>query len=312
MDVNQEDFDRRLEALQRILQQYSLKSTQVTPIAYVEHCPFHFNNFIYKVELDAPVVPATFPQEQPYTSTPPAEGISTLAIHMSNPLAEGLNNANRVESDGSEIPETVTKFGALTLDDGGAMAGGQSPLLKGGPFDTYVEFWVAKLETQLNEADEGLLLQGWVSGGLWERINKFVGVGGVGMTLTGRPLHPCDEFLSGLWDIGGGIHERNEKLQSNLLSGDFTTQPKGLSAEDVRKWEIAKAWNVAITQVGAIRPSDIIRVERIQALRDWEDLLCPFELANEVMLKRISEEEKAKKKREAEGKIRKWIEDHEL
>ncbi|KAK6951762.1 hypothetical protein Daesc_006285 [Daldinia eschscholtzii] len=123
-------------------------------------------------------------------------------------------------------------------------------------------------------------------------------------------IHPCDEFLSGLWDIGGGIHERNEKFQPMLLSGKFTSPPEGLSAEEMRKWEVAKAWDAAITQSGAIRPSDIIGVERIQALRDLEDLLCPFELSNEVMLKRISDEEKAKKKQEIEGKILKWLEVH--
>ncbi|KAI1648253.1 uncharacterized protein F4817DRAFT_334420 [Daldinia loculata] len=58
----------------------------------------------------------------------------------------------------SEIPEMVTKFGALTLDDSGVIVGGQPPLLKAGPFDTYTELWVAKLETQLSEVDKSPLL----------------------------------------------------------------------------------------------------------------------------------------------------------
>ncbi|OTA67279.1 hypothetical protein K449DRAFT_419927 [Hypoxylon sp. EC38] len=444
MNVNQEGFHRRLDALQKILQQYNLKSTQVTPIAYVEHCPFHFNNFIYKVDLESPAIPATFPNQQPCTSTPPAEGISTLVIRMSNPLAEGLNNANRVENDvaaqylarqsiqssglpsvvpavyawapcrypdvpgeagfgwtmtefktgsdldaefpslalddaidaiqqlasifaatqGAEFPETVTKFGALTLDDQGVIRSGQPPLLKTGPFDTYAELWVAKLQTQLSESDKSPLFKGWAEGGVRDRIDKFIASGGVGrvlkdvdtskrvlvhgdlselhpLLLNSTPLpstdtrtalnnvlydntakritavldfdwsavtHPCDEFLTGLWDIGGGIHERNEKFLPMLLSGDFSTQPDGLSADDIRKWEVAKAWNEAITRAGAIRPSNIAGVDRIQALKGFEDSLCPFELANEVMLKRTSDEKKLSRRKEMEAKILKFLE----
>ncbi|OTB18830.1 hypothetical protein K445DRAFT_19439 [Daldinia sp. EC12] len=422
MNVSEEGFCRRLDALQQILRQYNLKSTRVTPIAYDQRCPFPFNNFIYKVELREPAVPTKFPDRQPCTSAPPVDGISTLVIRMSNPSAEGLNNANRVENDvaaqrlaresirskgldpvvpavyawapcrypevsgeagfgwtisefkpgsdldaqfdslsledaidavqqlaaiftaiqSAKIPETVTKFGALTLDDNGTIIGGQPPLLKGGPFDTYAELWTAKLQTQMGSADKSSLLSGWSSGGLRERIDKFIEAGGVDKILDGvedeRVLihgdltmnnvlydsttkritgvvdfdwsavtHPCDEFLSGLWDIGGGIHERNEKFQPMLLSGKFISPPEGLSAEETRKWEVAKAWDAAIAQSGGIRPSGIVGVERIQALRDLEDMLCPFELSNEVMLKRISDEEKAEKKQEIEGKILKWL-----
>lgn len=71
----------------------------MTPLAYVEHCPFHFNNFIYKVVLGSLVFPTSFPEGQPGTSKPPPEGISTLVIRLSNPRAEGLNNVNRVENE---------------------------------------------------------------------------------------------------------------------------------------------------------------------------------------------------------------------
>ncbi|KAI1630861.1 hypothetical protein F4809DRAFT_659250 [Biscogniauxia mediterranea] len=108
-------------------------------------------------------------------------------------------------------------------------------------------------------------------------------------TSTGQPsAHPCDEFLTGLWDI----------------EEDFSVPPEGLSEDDLRKWEVAKAWDAAITRAKATRPSEIAGIERIQALRDLEDLLCPFALAaSEVMLRRISDEDKAKKKKETEDKI---------
>lgn len=426
MNVNQEGFQRRLDALQKILQQFNLKSTQVTTIAYVKDCPFHFNNFIYKVDLADPAVPTTFSGQQPCTSAPPEEGATTIVIRMSNPLAEGLNNANRVENDvaaqhlarqsiksaglppvvpavyawapcrypdvpgedgfgwtmsefklgsdldaqfpslpledaidairqlaklfaaiqSAKIPETVTKFGALTFDDSGAIVGGQPPLLHGGPFESYAESWIATLMEKLSEADESSFLKGWNDGGLRERIEIFLASGGVGKVLESvdtnqRVLihgdlslnnvlydsttkritsvldfdwsavtHPCDEFLTGLWDIGGGIHERNERFLPMLLSGDFSTKPEGLSADEVRKWEVAKAWDEAIAEAGAIRPSDIAGVDRIQTLKSFGDLLCPFELTNDFMLKRKSDEEKLKKKSEMEAKMLKWLDDY--
>ncbi|KAI1390827.1 uncharacterized protein F4822DRAFT_164205 [Hypoxylon trugodes] len=425
MNINQEGFGRRLDVIQKTLKQYNLKSTKVTPIAYVEHCPFYFNNYIYKIDLESPAVPATFPKNQSCTTSPPENGVSTIVLRMSNPLAEGLNNANRVENDvasqylarqsiesaglplvvpavyawapcrypevpgeagfgwtisefkpGSDldaefallelsdaidavhqlakiftaiqkakIPETVTRYGALTLDENGVIIGGQPPLLKGGPFGTYAELWVAKLQTQLADAENSSLLKGWEEGGARGRIDKYIAAGGVEKALQAvdnrRVLvhgdltlnnvlydkatkritsvldfdwsavtHPCDEFLTGLWDIGGGIHERNEIFQPMLLSGDFSARPEGLSDEEVRKWEVAKAWDAAITQAGAIRPSDVTGVDGIQMLIDLEDLLCPFELSNEAMLKRFSDDVKLKKRQETEAKILKWLDTH--
>ncbi|KAI1821831.1 hypothetical protein F4861DRAFT_440782 [Xylaria intraflava] len=45
----------------------TVQSTQVSPTADVEHCPFPFNNFIYKVDLRHPAVPTMFPGRQPCT-----------------------------------------------------------------------------------------------------------------------------------------------------------------------------------------------------------------------------------------------------
>jgi hypothetical protein len=99
MNVNQEGFDRRLALVQRILQQHGLQSRDVTPVAYVEHCPFHFNNFIYRVELRTAATAATFPGDQPCTTPAPPAGLFTIIVRLSNQLAEGLNNANRVENE---------------------------------------------------------------------------------------------------------------------------------------------------------------------------------------------------------------------
>lgn len=401
------------------------------------------------MDLAAPALPATFAdQHQPCTSPPAVEGVSSIVVRLSNPLAEGLNNTNRVENEvaalyltrqsmeaaglgrlvpavyawapcrypiisdemgfgwimfdfrrGSDldtqfpnlalgeakavveqiadilaavqranIPATVTKFGALTMETAGTVVSGQMPLLHGGPWDTYEEVWLAKLILQLQQADESPLLKGWVAGGLRERLDKFMREDGVKSILEGTDAsqrvlthgdlsmllfhclshcqvtfeltkkkvmnnilydgetkritglldfdwssvtHPCDEYLTGLWDIGGGIHQRIGQFQHMVLSGDFSVQPKSLSDEDIRKWEVAKAWNAAVTIRDVIRPSSIVGVDRIHALKNLEDLLCPFELTSEVMLKRITDENKERKKKEAEAKLWKWLETYD-
>lgn len=64
-------------------------------------CPFHFNNFIYKANLSIPATreSSKLSGEQPGTFPLPQDGTSVLVVRLSNPRAEGLNNANRVENE---------------------------------------------------------------------------------------------------------------------------------------------------------------------------------------------------------------------
>ncbi|ETS74001.1 hypothetical protein PFICI_13867 [Pestalotiopsis fici W106-1] len=426
VNVNHEGYSRRLDTVQRILQRFGLKSAQISTIAYVEHCPFPFNNFIYKVELHTPAVPASFADNQPCTLPPPEEGVSTVIVRMSNPLAEGLNNANRVENDvaaqhlvrealhaaglpslvpavyawercryeeapdetgfgwtigefkpGSDLdgefptlavdekkqvmkqiadifaaiqqaqlPQSITQFGALTIDDEGQIVNGQMPLLSGGPWDAYADVWVAKLRLQLEDADKSPLLQGWSLGGLREQINAWIEDGGVPRLLNGvnnnaRVLvhgdltmnnflfdvtskritaildfdwaavtHPADEFFTGLWDLGGGFDDRTAHMTSNILQGDFEEMPPNLDDKGLEAFGIAKAWNEAVASTGAARPSSIEKMDKILALRELETLLCPFALGNEMMLKRISDEQKALKRQDTEAQIIEWFSRH--
>ncbi|KAI1821832.1 hypothetical protein F4861DRAFT_541605 [Xylaria intraflava] len=146
----------------------------------------------------------------------------------------------------------------------------QSAKLPGGPWGSYAEYWVAKLEAQLSEADSSSLLRGWVNRGAQEQIDGFLKSGGVYEVLahidvTQRPLihgdltlnnvlfdpstkritglldfdwagvtNPCEEFLFGLWDVGGGLDERNKKVQPMVLAGHFDARPEGLFNEELR------------------------------------------------------------------------------
>jgi aminoglycoside phosphotransferase (APT) family kinase protein len=122
--------------------------------------------------------------------------------------------------------------------------------------------------------------------------------------------HPAEEFLTGLWDIGGGLSDRVGKLLPNILSGNFPLPPEDASDDEKRNWEVAKAWNVALATRGAIRPSAIAGISQVQALAHLEQLLCPFDLASPVMLKRRSDEDNAKRLADVEKEINDWFEVH--
>jgi hypothetical protein len=121
--------------------------------------------------------------------------------------------------------------------------------------------------------------------------------------------HPCDEFLSGFWDLGGGIHEENASFQECVMTGDFssTITPSDVPSEDMGKWEIGKLLNAALAQRGAMRPSNLEAARAIRKLRELENMLCPFALSNEVMLRRQSEEAKQEGKAHKGQEILRWL-----
>lgn len=98
-NTNQEGRSRRLAVIQSILDRHRLTADSITPVEYDERCPFPYNNFLYKLDLASPATAANFAPPRPCTSPPPAEGLSTLILKLSNPKAEGLNNTNRVQND---------------------------------------------------------------------------------------------------------------------------------------------------------------------------------------------------------------------
>ncbi|KAI0167579.1 phosphotransferase enzyme family-domain-containing protein [Pestalotiopsis sp. NC0098] len=100
-NVNHEGFQRRLDVISSILNRYKLEGATITPVEYDESCPFPYNNFIYKIHLSLPLNPTTFKVDTPRPGTLPisASNIYILINRLSNPRANGLNNAHRVENE---------------------------------------------------------------------------------------------------------------------------------------------------------------------------------------------------------------------
>lgn len=206
--------------------------------------------------------------EQPGTYPLPEDGTSVLVVRLSNPHAEGLHNANRVENEvasqylvrqslekdgrplvvpavyawgscrfdeqpdetgfgwsiiefkqgsdldalfptlsreaqisvieqiadcfetiqGTQLPDSVAHFGALIFDERGQIVSGQMPLVVGGPWDTYIDLWTAKLKAQLLDSENSSLLRGWKDDGIRERLDSFLANGGVSQILGSEDI----------------------------------------------------------------------------------------------------------------------------
>lgn len=123
--------------------------------------------------------------------------------------------------------------------------------------------------------------------------------------------HPCHEFFSGFSDIGGGIRFEEKGCQflaKSVLSGNFDQVPEGLSDEQLEKWEVAKAWDATLASRGAIRPSSIAGLDRLEDLRVMADLICPRMLSHEMMLKRTPRDVQEKKRQEVQVKLLRLLE----
>jgi len=105
--------------------------------------------------------------------------------------------------------------------------------------------------------------------------------------------HPAHEFITGLWDVGGGLQLGDEKLQEAVFSGRFDgleDDGEAPSADSRTTWEVAKAWDSALAARDAIRPSKIQGIRQVQKLMTLEGALCPHQLSSVVRIERLRKE----------------------
>ncbi|KAF6823054.1 phosphotransferase enzyme family protein [Colletotrichum plurivorum] len=122
--------------------------------------------------------------------------------------------------------------------------------------------------------------------------------------------HPCHEFFYSLGDVGGttgGGTSRDPdrsggRIGRAMMTGDFDSI-SDLPEEAAGQLAIAKAWDAALAERGAIRPSSVAGIEALDRLRRLESLLCSFALCHPVLLKRKTEEEIKEMRSKAEGEL---------
>ncbi|ODA75857.1 hypothetical protein RJ55_08498 [Drechmeria coniospora] len=245
----------------------------------------------------------------------------------------------------AKLPENVTKFGGLTFNTSGQIVSGEATLRKGAPVDSYANWRAARLRGHLDRAAESAVIQGWKSNGVDKRIENFLNSGGLEKTLAGVDLqrkglvhgdftmnnllfdkdskritavldfdwsfvsNPLDEFLSSLFDVGGQIDLDNSELDAAILSGDFSA-PTKLEDEAGKKWEAARAWNATAKRNGVLTPSEIQGARQIVDLLRFQNLLCPYSLANESYVKKMGEEKTTERRVQTEADLVQWLSNH--
>lgn len=115
--------------------------------------------------------------------------------------------------------------------------------------------------------------------------------------------HPVHEFCTGLMDLNGSILPMNQALQQAVFRGEFEDSNAAWSDEEKVDWQIGKAWDSALAAKGVIKPSLIKGVENLDKLRELEELICPFMLSAEFIIKRLTPERKQKVMHDSETKL---------
>ncbi|KAK6075867.1 phosphotransferase enzyme family protein [Seiridium cupressi] len=274
ININQEGYERRLLAIQSILDSHGLQPATASAFAKGT--------------------------QRPGTSPPPQSGVSTVIIRLSNPQAGDLNNANRVEN---EVAAQLL-FRRILSDSHPGLTGAnldeqfmelelpEKLDVVEQIADIFAAFQKTPLPPHLEDHLGGLTLDrnDQIVGG---RCRSYLQVHGKNMIhgdLTMNNMlfdkdskrlnalldfdfasinHPVHESFTGLWHQGGGLRSGDdEKLHAAILSGNF-------------------AWNSALAIRGIIRPSSIQGIEKLEKLNDLEQALCPFQLSNEVKIERL-------------------------
>ncbi|GAQ42480.1 phosphotransferase enzyme family protein [Aspergillus niger] len=235
------------------------------------------------------------------------------------------------------LPEGIT-YGGLALSTDGGIISAEMTTTNGGPWSTYEELLRARLRHELHDADSSPIINGWRSNGIRDRLDSLIdrfSLSGLlsdpdtkvlihgDLTMNNILIdpttykltalidfdfaciaHPAHEFLVSLQDLGGNVmgpygeDPTEGKLSQALLSGDF-------SGENVpgELWWIGKTFNACLAERGVARPSDIGGIGVLCQWRGLEQCVCPFHLAAEFIVGRMSEGARAGAREGAEGEV---------
>lgn len=86
--------------------------------------------------------------------------------------------------------------------------------------------------------------------------------------------HPVEEhYFSSFSDLGGGLRALSPAMYPCVMLDAFEQQPSNLTDDEKKNRENAKMWNEAIAQRHVLRPKTMPGVEKIEALRRFEESL---------------------------------------
>ncbi|EJT79678.1 hypothetical protein GGTG_04762 [Gaeumannomyces tritici R3-111a-1] len=243
-----------------------------------------------------------------------------------------------------KLPDSIDGFGGLTFDGAGRIVSGPMSNVRAGPWPSYQEYYLERLQKMLADADANPTIQGWRANGVRERIDAFVqkALPGLFASLASKDrkvivhgdfntnnilvdptsgrltalidydfstvLHPSFEFfcsfsedLGQLQGWSGDVTNESSaliKAKAALREGKLTgTFPKDLPGSEcfgegelAWDWDLAKAWEGSLEEVGAERPSTMAGIENISDLDAMLNAILPWQLDNPDFLAMQSED----------------------
>ena len=122
----------------------------------------------------------------------------------------------------------------------------------------------------------------------------------------------ADEFFRSLGaDIGQFPSPRGSGQALALRTAMLTGFPDPLPPSNaVVQWPSAKAWDDALRERGAKRPSTITDIAALSDLFWLSGQILPFKLCNEVVVGNSSREQLAERKRSGEELLIKFLDDY--
>ena len=122
----------------------------------------------------------------------------------------------------------------------------------------------------------------------------------------------ADEFFRSLGaDIGQFPSSRESEEICALREAMLTGFPDPLPpSNDEVQWPSAKAWDDALREKGAERPSTIRNIAALSDLFWLSGQILPFKLHNEVVVKNSSQEQLAARKQHGEELLVKFLNDY--
>ncbi|KAK9320838.1 kinase-like domain-containing protein [Lipomyces orientalis] len=159
--------------------------------------------------------------EEFVTGEPLDKTFPSLSLMQKRSVLQQLANIfKKIQS--YEVPTSITMYGGLGFNFKGEVTSGPLTIPLGGPFTTYEDIYVQNFVTQLKNADNNKLINGWKGdGGLRKRLENFHQSGAI-VDLLGQLQNRRPTLVHGDLDLQNLLIDPTTLRITGLLDFDFS------------------------------------------------------------------------------------------
>ncbi|EEQ28075.1 conserved hypothetical protein [Microsporum canis CBS 113480] len=210
-----------------------------------------------------------------------------------------------------KLPDSITGFGGLTLDDAGHIISSVMPSVGAGPWPSYEASFKAMFESLSSKDEKSILHCDFTTNNILfdassGRITALIDYD------FSCVLHRSYEFLRSLDNAGGqfcGWSGDDDSEQMALRGAKLHGFPSPLpqSTKDGVQWEVAKAWECELEKLGVERPRTIDGIDKVADVDAVLRGILPWRLSNSDIVRLQSEEVKLGHREKCEKELRNML-----